>query len=261
MGKKTNIVILFLMVLSLLCLAACGKSKETKQRVYKYNLKENDDVFSNFYIEKTEYYKDKVIIYCGGPLSESLDKSHIFEQDGVEFSIDKNKIIAKSDTPEIVNQIQLTFENGDLYIYVRYLDSDMYAALQLQYDSEGGVTVVGNKDAFYTEEEKENIASQEKERQEKQAALFERLEGRWVSTDGKYFVFSKDGDTYTMEHYCDDGYASEDYRLEKPIWFEETYNEDEIAISYPSGPLTSMQSVIMIDENTFKCGNLVYEKQ
>lgn len=67
--RKTNYIILILTIV-LLFVTGCALSGVSK--VYKYRTT-GDDIVEDFYLEKTEYYSDKVVIYWNGTIN-NIDK-------------------------------------------------------------------------------------------------------------------------------------------------------------------------------------------
>lgn len=151
--RKTNYIILILTII-LLFVTGCALSGVSK--VYKYRTT-GDDIVEDFYLEKTEYYSDKVVIYWNGTIN-NIDKYSFSDA----FEIKGNTLVLKTDKPEDFTSFYMSYADFDYKF--RYLDSDQYACICTVMDSEGGLHYSGSIDRYYTEEEKEKQKEQAQER-------------------------------------------------------------------------------------------------
>ena len=207
-------------------LVGCGNTK-----TYTYSSSEAKERFEDFYLTKTVVGSDYIKIYWDGKL-DSLE-NYRFTDDSVE--IDGHTIIITTADPD--NYTELSFSNDNRIYCFRKLYSDMYTALQIDIDSEGGLHVEGDEDTFFTEEEKESSRKNEEAEAKKQEKLYAIFEGTWKAEDGSYVTFAKD-DTYYLESY----WISEQYPNGKEYTITELefyYNEgfDEYEVCFPSGAM------------------------
>lgn len=93
MKRKTLNTVL---VLSTILLLFSGCTASEASVIYKYRTT-GDDIIENFYLEKTEIYPDKVIIYWDGTI-DNLDEYNFSEA----FEIKRNKLVLTTDKPRRV---------------------------------------------------------------------------------------------------------------------------------------------------------------
>ncbi|MGN0396011.1 MAG: hypothetical protein ACI4EF_11660 [Coprococcus sp.] len=244
--RKTNYIILILTIV-LLFVTGCALSGVSK--VYKYRTT-GDDIVEDFYLEKTEYYSDKVVIYWNGTIN-NIDKYSFSDA----FEIKGNTLVLKTDKPEDFTSFYMFYADFDYKF--RYLDSDQYACICTVMDSEGGLHYSGSIDHYYTEEEKGKQKEQAQERENEQKELFEKLEGTWNSDDGEYFIVYKDDD-YSIQYYVDEREGTE-----TPIFFQDYLyvNENRIAISYIDGPFDACFEIILSEDGqSFEYNSKVFYK-
>lgn len=245
MNKKHFYILL---VLTLLLVSGCAETEpddaysdrtaEEPEDVYNYRTT-GDDIVPSFYLVKTEYYSDEVVIYYDGTvdISENYSFSNDLEAKG-------NTLTLKTDNPSEFNSFDMSC--GDFSYSFRYLDSDQYACIYTVMDSEGGLDYSGSVDRYYTEEEKNEQNERAHEREEQQKELFERLEGTWTSGDGDYFrIYSEDN--YAVEYSLSDRNG-----MESPVYFDEYLfaNENRISISYIDGSCEAMFSIILAEDGS-----------
>lgn len=222
-----------------------GKSGEyTKENnspysVFSYDQMDSEEKSREFYIERTEYYRDKVIIYWNGAM-KSLEDARL--EKGCEA--DGHTIVITADNPEEVTGFSFTDAHGETQYSFRYLNSEAYACLKQTMDSEGGIHFEGNLDRYYTAEEKEAQAEAAKKRQEQQDALYEKLAGTWISEKGGYFTISRD-DGVNVE-YCLDGKK----KSIRGVIPEDYYCaiENNIHLSYFDGPFTAGLLLLLAED-------------
>ncbi|MCQ2522669.1 MAG: hypothetical protein MJ105_09880 [Lachnospiraceae bacterium] len=237
-----------LLVLLLILITGCSASKATA--VYEYRTT-GDDIVPSVYLVKTEYYPDKVVIYWDGTVS-SLEEYHISE----EFELQDKKMILKTDQPLEFNSFSMGGE--DFSYFFRYLDSEQYACLYSDMDSEGGMHYSGSIDRYYTDEEKEKQSEQSRKREEEQKELFEKLEGTWVCDDGDYLRIYKDED-YAVEYSVNDTQGNE-----TSVYFKDHLyaKENNIGISYIDGPFEAMFAIVLAEDgNSFEYSDKIFVRE
>ena len=215
------------------------KESNSPYSVFSYDQMDSEEKGKEFYIERTEYYSDKVIVYWNGAM-KSLEDACLEEA----WEADGHTILIRAEHPEEITGFSFTDAYGEMRYEFRYLNSAAYAYLKCTMDSEGGIHYEGNLDRYYTAEEKEARAEAERRRQEQQDALYERLAGTWVSEKGGYFTISRE-DGVNVE-YCLDG-RKESIRGVIP---EDFYCaiENNIHLSYFDGPFTAGLLVLLAED-------------
>ncbi len=192
-------IVSFSLLLSLCLLSACsGLPKET----YTYETKDELAVS----IEKTKVYDDKIVVYFSkGAFSEVEEVSCYnaeFEYiaEDTTFEAKEDVLTVYSSKPYNISGMKITV-NHYLYYHIRYLDSDAYAMLQGDWADDYGYFVSGDKEAFYTEAEKEKQMKLQEERRAEQTRAYTMLEGTWDSEDGLTRLVFVDGDKLSVEIY------------------------------------------------------------
>ena len=194
-----SITFLAVLIISLLPVFGCSNEKPFKTCEYNLN---NIEYFDEFYIVKTEYYADKVVIYCDGKIDVG-DCYYIFDGISKEnIKKEKKKITVITDKPDSINSFSACVaERGETEEYsFRYLDSDEYACLFSWVDIEGGVHVKGDENRFYTSEEINAKNERIAEYEENEKEIFDKLNGFWVDSEGEYFYVYLE-DTYCWDYY------------------------------------------------------------
>lgn len=236
-------------LVALICIviSGCGITKANSIYIYRIT---GDDIVSSFYLTKTEYYSDKVVIYFDGTI-QNLD-SYSFS-DGI---VVKNKsLLAETDNPEEFNSFYMSRED-ESYSF-RYLDTDQYACLYSVMDSEGGMHYSGSVDRYYTDEEKNKQNEQALKREQEQIELYERLVGTWTSEDGYYFRIYME-DNYTVEYSLADRTGTES----AVVFINHLYaKENNIGISYIDGPFDVLFPIVLSEDgNSFEFEEKVFTR-
>ena len=194
-----------LLLVSCLLTACSGLPKET------YTYETQDELAVS--IEKTKVYDDKIVVcFSKGAFSEVEEVSCYnaeFEYiaDDTSFEAKEDVLTVYSSQPDNISGMKITV-NHYLYYQIRYLDSDAYAMLQGDWADDYGYFVSGDKEAFYTEAEKEKQKQLQEERKAEQARAYAMLEGEWDSEDGLTRIVFADSDKLSMEiyKYSEDGW-------------------------------------------------------
>lgn len=230
--KNIKYLFAFLLSICLLFILGCS-SRPVNEYVYRT---EGEDIVDSFYIEKTQYYTDKVVIYWNGTININ---DYEFSDD---FELKRNTLVLKTDNPKEFNSFYMSFD--DISYSFRYLNSDQYACLYTVMDSEGGIHESGSIDRYYTEEEINKKNEYVQKRKEEQEELFRRLEGTWSTSDGEFFTIYKDDD-YSVDYSLEDREGSEDQiSFTDHVYAKENY----IAICYIDGPFQAGFTFILSDD-------------
>lgn len=232
-----------LMIAIIGCLILSGCGKQDANRVFVYNT-DSDDYFKEFYIEKTEYYDDKVVIYYNSTF-KNMDWIQL--KTGWEFSEDV--IVYKTDNPDVINSFAFSIPGNDADYFFRYLDSEAYACISQQMDSEGGMHISGNTDRYYTDEEKEKQQEHAEQYANNLEEQFLRFEGKWISDDGDYFEFFRDNDNHAVSYRFEGENGTE-----SPVFISDYLyaTKNCIKVSYIDGPFENMfEFDLSEDEQSF----------
>lgn len=134
-------------------------------------------------IEKTEYFNNKLKVYFSGDIfSEGLQGVICYNKDfetieETNFTIVDNTLVIDSNTPAEISGIKITKSNLEVYD-ARYLNSESYAMIKYISPPYPNSTVYGDKDSYFTAEEKK---AEEKLQKTKEA--FSLIEGYWYNKD------------------------------------------------------------------------------
>ncbi|WP_406544838.1 hypothetical protein [Pseudobutyrivibrio sp.] len=213
-------------------LVGCGNTK-----TYTYNSSKTKERFEDFYLTKTVVGSDYIKIYWEGTM-DSLENYH-FHDDSVE--LDGHTIIINTEEPE--NYTELELSNGDRTYCFRNLYSDMYIALQIDMDSEGGLHVEGDEDTFFTDEEIEASRKRAEIEAKEQESLYVIFEGTWKAEDGSYFSFSKD-DTYCLETFwISEEHPNGEKYINPELEFSHFEDSNEYQFSFPYGAMMKCYTI------------------
>lgn len=216
------------------------------------------DIVKSLYLEKTEYYPDKIVIYLGG---ENVDASS-FDY-SVPFEVKGNKLILKSDSAGAITSFEMNANDMTQTSYrFRYLDTNQYACICTIMDSEGGLHDSGSIDRFYTYEEK----AAQKERVEKlkneQRELFTKYEGTWTSEEGYYLKIYENEDV--EDNYCVELYLEDREDIATYVGFYEYSKGDKkgLDIGYIDGPFDACIPLdISEDGNSLIYNGITFTKE
>ena len=194
--KKRTVKTVILAMIALLgafVFAGCtSRSGGTAPVYYSYKVKDIDHC-GFFYISKTTYYGNRVEFDVNSRYE--LSEMNFSTPDDPNATVDfkNNTVILYSDIPNDITSLEVS--NSWFEISFRYLNTSEYACIWRSWaDDLGWVEYEGDKDKYYTEEEKEQQreAAERAEELRKQAEkedeeLFPVFQGKWVSDDGDYF--------------------------------------------------------------------------
>ena len=232
--RKMYYVILFMMCFITGCL---------KPTTYTYRTT-GSDIVKSFYLERTEYYADKVVIYFDGDKVDATQFNYT-----VPFEVKKDRLIFETDCPEVITSFEMRANDWSNTTYrFRYLDTDQYACICTIMDSEGGLHDSGSIDRYYTAEEKRAQEERVEKRKNEQRELFTRYEGTWTSEEGYYFKIYEDEaveGNYCVEFYLEDREDTAIY-----VGFNEYSMGDkkDLNISYIDGPYDAFISVVVSND-------------
>ena len=135
-------------------------------------------------IKKTVFYEDKIVIkFAFGSLLNVEDVEcyganfEIIEEEP-EFYFWGNTLTIKIQNADQVSEICVV-ENDDLHFNVRYLNSDSYAMLVYAWCTDVGYSATGDRDSFFTQEEKDEQEARAIALAEAKEAEFQKLYGVW----------------------------------------------------------------------------------
>lgn len=172
-------------VLMAVVFSSCNNKEKP---IVSFGYPEKEEVLS-FCIEKTEYFDDRVEITFS---KDSIDKAVqvvCFDEnfksiiDEAEFDIEDDVLTVYSDTSEEISGLQVHTIESYEYLDIRYLNSDSYAMLQYNWADDYGMIPSGDKDSYYTEEEKRRQAEESAEINRKNNEAFALIEGTWETKD------------------------------------------------------------------------------
>ncbi len=175
---KKHIVFLSVLVMMMGMLTACSSNVTT----YTYEKEEIEGVK----IEKTEIYQDKLVIKFAKDSFSKVERVECYGADfsvieeQPEFSFRRNTLTIETQNASLISGLYVE-ENEGFYMKVRYLDSDAYAMIVYAEYDDAGLLSSGDKDAYYTQEEKDEQEARKIALAEKENASYEKLLGTWVN--------------------------------------------------------------------------------
>ena len=219
--KKIEIIAMLAVFCAFIITGCTFANGGTSPVYYGYNV-QNIDHCGFFYISKTTYYGNRV----------EFDVNSRYDLNEMDFStpddanamvdINNNTVILYSDIPNDITSLEVS--NVWFEVSFRYLNTSEYACIWRTWADDIGMgEYEGNKDKYYTEEEKEQQreAAEKAEELRKQAEkedreLFEIFQGRWMSEDGDYFDIYDAGTSHGfvlhgVRYYENENQYTEDY--------------------------------------------------
>lgn len=238
----------------ILFMVMCFITGCTKPTTYTYRTT-GKDIVPSFYLEKTEYYPDKIVIYFGGEISDATEFDF-----SAPFEVEGNKLILKTDSAEAITSFEMHAKDWSNTTYrFRYLDSEQYACIYTIMDSEGGLHDSGSIDRFYTNEEKRAQEERIEKRKNEQRDIFTRVEGNWVSDEGYYMnIYEKEEDVFCVEFYLED---REDTAINVGFWEYSKAGKKGFDINYIDGPFDACISTVLAeDEKSLEYNGITFIK-
>ena len=183
--KKRLLSVIAASIAAATMFTACEKEEKP---LATYDYPDKEEILS-FCIEKTEYFDDRLeVTFSEDALDEAesvLCRNKSFETiiEESEFKIKNDVLTVYHDNPQEISGLRVTVYQ-ERYFDIRYLDSESYAMLLYTWADDVGMMPDGDKDAYYTEEEKQKQAELAAERMVKTETAFALLEGVWENEDG-----------------------------------------------------------------------------
>lgn len=175
---KKHMLLWGVLVVMLGALTACSMSATT----YTY---QNDEV-EGVKIEKTEIHRDKIVIQFAKDSFSKVEHVVCYGADFAvleeqpEFLFRSNTLTIETENAGLISGLYVE-ENQEFYMKVRYLDSDAYAMLVYAEYDDAGLMISGNKDTYYTQEEKAEQEAKELALAEKENSSYGKLVGTWMN--------------------------------------------------------------------------------
>lgn len=187
-------LLICIMLCSICFLTACDKEKPIE--TYKYS---NDEILS-VAITKTSVYSDRIVLHFTEDSISSVDNVACYSSDfnllekDVEFRLMNDSLAIYSENAPQISGLRIDVDSN-LYLEIRYLDSDRYAMIVNSWADDLGYEENGDLDTYYTDEEKKRQEEIKAEHEAYQTECFALVEGLWEDEDG----------TVRVEFYYDDG--------------------------------------------------------
>lgn len=206
-------------------------------------------------IKKTVVYEDKLVIkFAFGSLSEVEDVEcygadfAVIEEEP-QFSFWGNTLTIKTQNADKISGIRVV-ENEDLHFNVRYLDSDSYVMLVYTWADDLGYDVTGDRDSYYTQEEKDEQEARAIALAEAEEAAFQKLYGVWEN----------ESETIRVEF----SYAEDDlkkvtlYLRIADRWVEKVAEEEILISSVDEGIFDGANRITLYDNPSWGCAYEFY---
>lgn len=172
-------------ILAISLFSACNS---TEKNIVTYNYPNKTEKILPISIEKTEYLDDMVKIYFSqDAFSEDVVSvrciNENFEEiiDNADFLVENDILTVFSDISNEINGLEIAMSNDNWYA-IRYLNSDSYAILEYINNYVFTPDINGDKEAYFTAEEKIEQAEEE-ERMQKTEEAFALIEGKWYNKE------------------------------------------------------------------------------
>lgn len=229
--KKHNIFLGVLIVM-ICVLTACGRDVIT----YTY---ENEEVLG-VKIKETEVYPDKLVIKFAKDSFSEVERVECYGADfsvieeHPEFSFRRNTLTIETQNASLISGLYVE-ENEGFYVKVRYLDSDEYAMLVYAEYDDAGLLASGDKDDYYTQEEKDEQEARKIALTEKENASYEKLLGTWVNESETVCIkFFPDVDSvekrFTVYELTGNEWVERENVYVSAVTEEETFDSIEITL-------------------------------
>lgn len=246
-AKKYLLFLCILLVLSIIFVICVFRGT-----TYRYN----NEAVLGIEIKKTVFYEDKIVIkFAFGSLSDVEDVEcyganfEIIEEEP-EFYFLGNTLTIKIQNATQVSEICVV-ENDNLHFNVRYLDSHSYAMLVYAWADDLGYEVFGNRDSYYTQEEKDEQEARAIALAEAEEAAFQKLHGVWEN----------ESETIRVEFsYAEDGLHKK-ITIYLPVadkWVEKVGEESILISSVDEGTFNGANLITLYDNPSWGCAYEFY---
>lgn len=178
--KKFKICI---MLWAMCLLTACGKEKPIE--TYEYS---NNEILS-IAITKTSVYSDRIELNFSEDSISSVKNVVCYANDfsvleeKAEYKLEDNSFTIYSENASQISGLRIDV-NSNMYLEIRYLDSDRYAMIVNSWADDLGYEANGDLDTYYTDEEKQKKEEIKKEHEAYEEKCFSLVEGTWEDEDG-----------------------------------------------------------------------------
>lgn len=207
-------------------------------------------------IKKTVFYEDKIVIkFAFGSLLEVEDVEcygadfKLIEEEP-EFYFWGNTLTIKIQNADQVSEICVV-ENDNLHFNVRYLNSDSYAMLVYAWCTDVGYSATGDRDSFFTQEEKDEQEARAIALAEAEEAAFQKLYGVWEN----------ESKTIRVEFsYAEDGLHKK-ITIYLPVadkWVEKVGEESILISSVDEGTFNGANMITLYDNPSWGCAYKFY---
>ncbi len=194
-------IFISIMLCAMCLLTACGKEKPIE--TYKYS---NDEILS-VAITKTSVYSDRIVLHFSEDSISSVENVVCYSGD---FSVLEKDAVCKlvndslaiySENASQISGLRVDV-NSNMYLEIRYLNSDRYAMIVNSWADDLGYEENGDLDTYYTDEEKKRQEEIKAEHEAYQTECFALVEGIWEDEDGTVRVeFYYNDDTRMVSVY------------------------------------------------------------
>lgn len=264
---KKHMLFWGVLVVMLGALTACSMSATT----YTY---QNDEV-EGVKIEKTEIHRDKIVIQFAKDSFSKVEHVVCYGADFAvleeqpEFLFRSNTLTIETENAGLISGLYVE-ENQEFYMKVRYLDSDAYAMLVYAEYDDAGLMISGNKDTYYTQEEKAEQEAKELALAEKENSSYGKLVGTWMNESENVSIsfFSESDEPLALDVEDEEYEAfiqnavhlSDGETVEKAEWIEENvcYRVSIERTRELEGEYKHLSDYIFIKEDTIKFIKVTY---
>lgn len=247
--KAKNIFFYFCILLVLIIIFIICVFRGT---TYRYD----NEAVLGIEIKKTVFYEDKIVIkFAFGSLLEVEDVEcygadfKLIEEEP-EFYFWGNTLTIKIQNADQVSEICVV-ENDNLHFNVRYLNSDSYAMLVYAWCTDVGYSATGDRDSFFTQEEKDEQEARAIALAEAEEAAFQKLYGVWEN----------ESKTIRVEFsYAEDGLHKK-ITIYLPVadkWVEKVGEESILISSVDEGTFNGANMITLYDNPSWGCAYKFY---
>ena len=208
--------------------------KETDEIVYVY---EDADVLDSVSVEKSVFEEECLKIYITGieepTFLNCYDKDFEIIDNEWEFRYRAGKLIIRGEDAEDIRGV--SFGDGYMQYYIRYLDSKELAMFSLSFaDDIGWMPCEESEKQYYTQEEVEQQQQGLNQKEQQLAETFAEFEGLWVSQDDSNiyirFYYEEDHRCMDMQNMGADGEYYYEYHSVDEISVDEGYDCEILTI-------------------------------
>ncbi len=251
--KKNKFGVLSIIFILMMGMCACGGTKYTYEET---QISDDYNAISMKYCEVSEDFMELSInsrcgledcnVYFYDADLEKIDSALEYEWGNNSLGTNGQILKVEGERADEIDGVKIM--DNDVELYVRYLQSEQFVHLYYTWaDDYGFMLSSGDRDAYYTQEEKDAQAQREAEYQQEQEEIFAQISGKWVMEDGsETYIFTKEEDAFYIEHSYINEEGTTITEKEQLSYFNRV--ENEVSPTYQDGEVQVCYQFEIISE-------------